>query len=597
MSTQKTKDWFDISQQDIAKLFRTETEDEPINKIALYVIGIFFTPITLIGALIGYVRGYKKFMDPIDMPPKLGPLLPIVRVAMIIGAALIWVALFALYLILPWVWVDVLGMNNKTLIYFLFGNFIFSVVAFIFFKKWQIGAASVALEKDKFGSARFARPDELAEFQKQNGLYIGGANTFSGMGHLLTVAGTRGGKGRGLIIPNLLGMGNYSGSWVVIDPKAENAAITARYQRERGQNVVVLNPWGLLQENIGDAQNYNPLDILSDRTSIHLIDDVAVIAEMIVPAESGGNNFFSDNARSIVTGLLLHLVTSIEDTKERTLTTLWKWLRYTGDDWNKLIADMRTNDDEANGLAVRMAGSEIMKLMEAGERTYGSIMAVALQSTSFLNSPALQQSLSHGFDPATLADGTTTVYVVIPADKLQSHSRWLRLVVTSMMRAVIRKPQNRVTFLLDEFAALGYMSEIEIALSTYAGYNVTVWAILQTLTQLANMYAKNWETFIANTAVKQYFSINDNFSANYISAAIGMTSHVIVTKTWFRIVGAQSNSRPLITPDELRRESGTNMFVFINDKPAAIIPKIFYDQVDGLRGRYDGNPYIKSCPA
>ena len=57
--------------------------------------------------------------------------------------------------------------------------------------------------------------------------------------HLVTLAGSRAGKGRSLIIPNLL---SYPGSVVCIDPKGENAAVTARYRREvLGQEVVVLS--------------------------------------------------------------------------------------------------------------------------------------------------------------------------------------------------------------------------------------------------------------------------------------------------------------------------------------------------------------------
>jgi len=42
--------------------------------------------------------------------------------------------------------------------------------------------------------------------------------------HMLTIAGNRAGKGVSLIIPNLL---IYEGSALVIDPKGENARITA----------------------------------------------------------------------------------------------------------------------------------------------------------------------------------------------------------------------------------------------------------------------------------------------------------------------------------------------------------------------------------
>src|SRR5579863_3153589 len=68
--------------------------------------------------------------------------------------------------------------------------------------------------------------------------------------HLMTIAGSRAGKGVSTIIPNLI---EYPGSVLVIDPKGENAQVTAN-RRERGssnvkdflgQRVVVLDPFGV----------------------------------------------------------------------------------------------------------------------------------------------------------------------------------------------------------------------------------------------------------------------------------------------------------------------------------------------------------------
>ena len=278
--------------------------------------------------------------------------------------------------------------------------------------------------------------------------------------------------------------------------------------------------------------------------------------------------------------------------QDRHLGTLWKWARLYGEEWNKLIQDMGASDDPINGVVVENAANEILKFSES-EETFGSIQAHVLQSTDFLKSPLLQKSLQSGFDPKVLADGNTVLYVIIPADKLRAYSRWLRLVTTSMMRAVIRKPNKRVTFLLDEFAALGYLPEIETALSTYAGFNVTVWPILQSLIQLQALYGKNWQSFIANCNVRQYLSINDNESADYISAAIGQTSNTITKgSTRFSIGKAVSNARALITPDELRRESGKKIFMFVGDLPPTYVDKLPYYLNPEWIPRADKNPYL-----
>ena len=71
--------------------------------------------------------------------------------------------------------------------------------------------------------------------------------------HTLIIARTRTGKGTRVIVPTLL---RYKGSVFVIDPKGENAAITARARSwmEPEQSVRILNPWNELSETF-QSQN------------------------------------------------------------------------------------------------------------------------------------------------------------------------------------------------------------------------------------------------------------------------------------------------------------------------------------------------------
>lgn len=608
-STEPKRHWSGTTTAEWNELVRPKPSPGAGVKIILFLVALYLGPLSYAGALLGYIRGYNRFMRPKDILPTFARLRPIVKWAMVVAAPLTWILFYGLVYLALGFYKVVFGIKQSdnpmdfSFVLFIAASFVINLalcgVVYFFFRRWRIGINNIIVEKDKFGTARFANGEELLPYSAlskrtdtDSGLSLGSYYRFWDKGHILTVAGTRGGKGTNLIIPNLLGVSDYKGSWVVIDPKGENAAITARYQRESGKNVVVLNPWDLHGDSLGPSRGFNPLDILSDKTSPHLVDDAQVIAEMIVPIDpSERDRFFSDSARSIVTGLLLHLVTS-QPKEKQTLATLWHWARLNGEDWIKLVADMSDSRDTVNGDVVRAAANEILKMTDAGDKTFGSIIATVLQSTDFLKSQALQESLVSDYDPSALSDGNTALYIIIPADKLQSHARWLRLIVTTSLRAVIRKPKNRVTFLLDEFAALGYLSEIETALSTYAGYNVTVWPILQSLVQLQKFYKDNWEIFIANTAVCQFFSIRDNFTAKYFSESMGKTTNVIYEKGTFSTGDVQATPRALITPDELMRMSGTHIFVSIASIPPVYFQKCPYYEIPYLLERADKNPYV-----
>src|SRR5437867_12824388 len=86
--------------------------------------------------------------------------------------------------------------------------------------------------------------------------------------HSLIVARTGTGKGARVGIPTLLR--NVMSSCLCVDPKGENAAITARARQNPfpgfSQTVHIVNPWGELGahfQSLGfPPASYNPLDIL-----------------------------------------------------------------------------------------------------------------------------------------------------------------------------------------------------------------------------------------------------------------------------------------------------------------------------------------------
>src|SRR5580698_371575 len=71
---------------------------------------------------------------------------------------------------------------------------------------------------------------------------------YKGEAHLITVAPTRSGKGRDVLIPALL---EYEGSCIVIDPKGQLAAVTGPQRARLGQQVKILNPFNILPNVLG----------------------------------------------------------------------------------------------------------------------------------------------------------------------------------------------------------------------------------------------------------------------------------------------------------------------------------------------------------
>ena len=164
------------------------------------------------------------------------------------------------------------------------------------------------------GSARWATPEEvggprglaapagipLHSLDLGDGVLV--PLRYNGDQHLFTVAPSRSGKGATSIIPALL---EYPGSALVIDPKGQNAAVTARRREELGQRVLILNPFGVH----GLPQSaFNPLSIL-DAGSPDLARDTAVLADALIVYGGHGDSHWTDSARELVQALLLDVLT------------------------------------------------------------------------------------------------------------------------------------------------------------------------------------------------------------------------------------------------------------------------------------------------
>lgn len=560
----------------------------------LYLAGLLFGFLT-VGAIWGFKRAYTK-LELIDRPkqPTLADQPRTVYITMIAGALLGLLLPFVLLFIYRFILSLLFGLYSRNfgggfILGYVLINAIITFIALGFFRKWQNATRNYITESGRYGNARFAFPEELKKYEPEKGFWIGGGYYYSALGHLLTVAGTRAGKGVNLILPNLLKLGAFFGSWVIVDPKGENAAVSGRIQKEMKKKVIYLNPWNLL--NLGQS-TYNPLDILK-LDLMNLSDDVMMIAEAIVPMTAQGDtDHFNNRARTVIAGLLLHLV-SAEPVEKRHLATLWQWLRLDDEQWGALLDAMSENNSPEAGEIVQATANEIVSLKAQGQKEYASVISTAQKWTDFLKSPALRKSLTPdetALNSADLADGNTVVYVIIPADRLKTHSQWLRLVTTSLIRAVIRKPNKDVCFLLDEFYALGFLSEINTALGTYAGFGVHLWPILQNLVQLGDIYGSNWENFISSCSVRHFFNVSDITTAEYVSKMMG-TQSVPMYDAMGNLSGA--SGRNLINPDELRMQSNDNIYMIVDHVPPYAFKKAPYYKLLQEKIDFDDNPYQK----
>ena len=354
---------------------------------------------------------------------------------------------------------------------------------------------------------------------------------YAGERHVLLFGPNGTGKGTRFLIPNLLSIKNKS--IIVIDPKGELASVTADYRRTIG-DVVMLNPFNVL--GLGSA-GFNPLAAL-DPTSANFYDDAAALGEALIKIE-GKDPHWSESAQGLLVALLMWEkikngdAANLENVRTM-LTEADTWERYTGDDGKVrerqkgglrvTAADMiATGDDNPGGYEIASLAARFTE--QTNE--IASIRSTADTQTRWMLSKPMRDDLHKaGVDFSKLKERPTTVYVILPAERMRTHSIWLRLVIVSALRALYRPGGLRTLFLIDEMPALGHLAPLEDAFGLVRGYRVQIAGICQDLAQLKALYKERWESFLANAGVVQGFTPNDLTTADWMSRRAGQTTLV-----------------------------------------------------------------------
>lgn len=458
-----------------------------------------------------------------------------------------------------------------------------------------------------FGSAKWADSEELREREVfgTKGYRLGRFHngtcmeriSYSGDRHMLTVAPTRKGKGTAQIIPELL---THEGSVMVIDPKGENALITACQRVAMGQAVQVLDPWQIARIDGIETARFNPMDWLQIG-DVDIAENAMLLADAII-IMGDSEKFWDEEAKALLVGVILYVATAESEAGQRHLPRVRDLLLLDGEDLGELFEQMMASP-------LHMVASAGARCLQKDDKLLSNVMATVQSHTHFLDSARIRESMSASdFRFEDLKTSAMSVYLVLPADRLNAFSRWLRLMVqqaiTVNARNIEEKPEHPVLFVLDEMPALGRLSMVEQAYGLMAGFGMQLHGIVQDLSQLKSVYGEGWETFIGNSGMVQYFGSRDRFTAEYFSALCGETTVWNFSSAIARTFGSSSSAngvttsssttetdttaaaqRKLAYADELMRMHADKQLVVIDNLNPIIAHKVRWFEDEDLKAK------------
>ena len=366
--------------------------------------------------------------------------------------------------------------------------------------------------------------------------------------HLITIGPNGSGKSRRLLMPNLAVLTGWS--ILVIDPKGELAAKTAQHRRDKGRadDVVFLNPFGV--SGFG-SNGFNPITVL-DPADEDFVDDAMSLADAMIRVE-GNEPHWSASAQDLVCALIMYARLQKDEWQDEdgtkhhcepakcNLSFVRECLGQPSEKFCEIVASMMRTGIKRDCPELYTKAARFLDI-NPENKELNSILSTAMTQTRWLDSRPIKADLAHGFfDFSQMKQRPITIYLILPARRLGTHSTWLRLIIASVLQALLKDTRTaKVPCLLmfDEMAQLGHLPIIENSLAIMRGYGIKLWAVYQDLAQPEAIYGKRWESFVANADVIQSFAPRDMTTREYISKFSGQRLY------WLK-VGSSSDTKNL----------------------------------------------------
>lgn len=388
-----------------------------------------------------------------------------------------------------------------------------------------------------------------------------------GEGHMITIAPTGAGKGRGALIPNLL---TYEGPAIVIDPKGEACHITARRRREMGQKVHVIDPFAIISP---ETDSLNPMDAFA----IPGIDASALALDIAKQLSGGGkiskDPFWDIRGHDLSAGVIAAIAATREP-EERNLIQVRRMLKRDDSTYNLAVLL-----DTVGGKIPSFAYEEISNYLQTTDVTRSGIHATACSYFSVIASEAAQRTVAKStidLDAVRRGD-PMTIYLVVPPSKLASHAPLFRLWTAALMSAVLSRdanlPKYRTLFAIDECAQLGDFGLLAMVYTLARAYGMRVWAFFQDLAQIQRILPDEWSTVLTNAAAIQVFGVPNHLMATDLARVLGDFSE-----------------------ETLRQMDPANLALQISGKPGITARRLDYLSDPAFEGLFDPHPLMGGKP-
>lgn len=444
---------------------------------------------------------------------------------------------------------------------------------------------------EEYGSARFATTDEMKKYadsmEENNMILTQNArmgmwnnrikHSFQKNKNVAIIGDPGSGKTFTFVKPNLL---QCIGSIIVTDPKGLLVRETGTLLEKQGYKIKIFDLNALENSDQFNVFNYIKREIDLDRV-------LEAITEGTKKSNNKGEDFWIQAEALLIRALLAFLwIDGKDNDYVPKLSMITDMLRIATPPNKKTPAPIslwfeEQNEKHPNNYAYRQ-----WKLFEDSfeRETRSSVLAIAASRYSVFDHYDVSNMVARDtMNIEKWIEEKTAVFITIPETN-GAYNFLASIFITTIMETLrgridkilsgeekLENGKNPlfIQFIIDEFANIGRIPNIDKALATFRSRNMSIIIILQALAQLKSMYKNDWASMLNNCASLLFLGGDEKETTKYLSERAGKQTINIRNHSHSR--GSRGNStenrqtlaRDLMTPDEIGRLDGNQCLLFV----------------------------------
>lgn len=447
---------------------------------------------------------------------------------------------------------------------------------------------------EEYGSARFATTEEIVKFadkeKPENDLiYTRHARMclfnsrlafeFQKNKNAIVIGGPGSGKTFTFIKPNIMQM---NASFIVTDPKKLLVHETGKMLKDNGYKIKIFDLATLANSDSFNVFNYIKTELDVDRVL------EAITEGTKKNDQQGGEDFWRQAEALLIRSFIAYLwFDGQENDYTPHLGMIADMLRLTERKDPKVPSPVEMWFEEQNERIPNNYAYKQFSLFNDlyKSETRMSVLAIAAGRYSiFDHEQVVDMVREDTMDIESWNEGKTAVFIAIP--ETSDTYNFLSAIFLATAMEVLRKKADEVLtgerilakgkkllhirFLIDEFANIGRIPNIDKALATFRSREMSIVIVLQALDQLKTMYKNGWATLVNTCDSFLFLGGDEKETTEYLSKRAGKQTISLRKTSVSR--GRQGSSsenkdktgRDLLTPDEIGRLKGTDALLFIS---------------------------------